>query len=123
MTHEEEKLQSECYKWFHNSFPLWRKMLFHVDNNSWNSIIGAKKKALGVNAGVCDFVLILFAETIWIEMKTPTGTQSDEQIDFQKKVEARLHKYVILRTEQEFREFITQKIRESNEYLTLAAST
>ena len=116
----EEKLQSDCYRWFHNTFPLWRRMLFHVDNNSWNPIIGAKKKALGVNAGVSDIVLILFAETIWIEMKTQNGTQSDEQIDFQSKVEARLHKYYLVRSLAEFQELVTTKIRQSNEYLALA---
>lgn len=117
MTKQEEILQAKCYLWFHNTFPLWRKMLFHVDNNSWNAVIGAKKKALGVNSGVSDFVLILFAEVIWIEMKTPDGEQSEEQKDFQRKVEQRGHKYIILRTEEEFKRYIEQKIKESDEYL------
>ena len=117
MKKEEEILQVKCYLWFHNTFPLWRKMLFHVDNNSWNAVIGAKKKALGVNSGVSDFVLILFAEVVWIEMKTLDGEQSEEQKDFQSKVEKRGHKYVIIRTLEIFQDFIRQKILESDGYL------
>ncbi len=123
MTREEDKLQSDCYRWFHNTFPLWRKMLFHVDNNSWNAVIGARKKALGVNAGVSDLVLILWCEVIWIEMKTPKGEQDEEQKIFQARVEARMHKYVIIRTLEEFQRFITQKIQETNGYLSLANGT
>ena len=117
ISREEEQLQAACYLWFHNSFPLWRKMLFHVDNNSWNSIIGSKKKALGVAAGVSDIVLILFGEVIFIEMKTPKGEQNDEQRIFQERVERRGHKYVILRTLESFQQFIKQKITESNEWI------
>jgi len=117
MTRQEEILQAKCYQWFHNTFPLWRKMLFHVDNNSWNAIIGAKKKALGVNSGVSDLIFICFAEVIFIEMKTETGEQSDEQKDFQQKVEKRGMKYEIIRTEEAFKLYVQKKIYESNEYL------
>lgn len=117
ITREEEILQAKCYKWFHNHFPLWRKMLFHVDNNSWNAVIGSKKKALGVCSGVSDFILILFGEVIFIEMKTAKGEQNDEQKIFQEKVERRGHKYIILRSETEFINYITSKINEQNEFI------
>ncbi len=110
MIYEEEKLQSKCYLWFHNEIINERKMLFHVDNNSWNATIGAKKKALGVNPGVSDFVLILFGEVVFIEMKTPTGMQDIEQKKFQKMVEERGHRYVIIRTFERFKEFINIEI-------------
>ena len=97
-------------------------MLFHVDNNSWNAVIGARKKALGVNAGVSDFILITFLAVVFIEMKTDEGEQSDEQVDFQRKVNERNHEYVIIRSETEFRQFVTRKINESNEYFALANS-
>lgn len=117
MSAEEEKLQAACYQWFHNTFPLWRKMLFHVDNNSWNKVIGSRKKALGVNSGVSDFILVTWLEVIFIEMKTPIGEQNDEQIIFEERVKRRGHKYVIIRTLEEFKKFITQKIAEAEEYL------
>jgi len=107
MNHKEEKIQSDCYKWFHNTFPDERKMLFHVDNNSWNNVIGAKKKALGVCSGVSDMIYILpFGQVAFLECKTEDGTQSDEQKLFQLKVMERGHIYLIFRNLDEFKAII-----------------
>lgn len=106
----EDQLQSQCTIWFENTFHAERRMLFHVDNNSWNRVIGAKKKALGVRDGVADLVLILFVEIIFIEMKTLTGVQSDAQKDFEQKVKRRGHKYIIIRTFEKFKEFIYESL-------------
>jgi len=113
MTNEEEKLQNKCYMWYHNELIHERKMLFHVDNNSWNAIIGSRKKALGVQAGVSDFILITVSEIHFIEMKTPKGIQDAEQIKFQKMVEERGHKYYIISTFEEFKELILNLIFKS----------
>jgi len=104
----EEQLQVACYTWFHNTFPLRRKLLFHVDNNSWNAVIGSRKKALGVNAGVSDFVLVLFMEVVWIEMKLPGAVQNDDQKEFQMKVEQLGHRYIIIRSLQQFQDYINK---------------
>ncbi len=114
ISREEEILQGKCYQWFHDEPPflLWRKMLFHVDNNSWNAVIGSRKKAMGVNSGVSDFILITMFNVYFIEMKTPTGELNDEQKIFRERVERRCHKYVVIRTFEEFKEFITKKIEE-----------
>jgi hypothetical protein len=114
MNKEEEKLQSECYKWFHNSFPLERRMLFHVDNNSYNATIGAHKKALGVVKGVSDLVFIIDGSVIFIEMKTPSGEQETEQRDFEMKVKSRGHTYVVIRTFGMFKAYITNKLKQYN---------
>jgi hypothetical protein len=106
----EEQLQNHCYKWFHNSFPAWRKMLFHVDNNSWNAVIGAKKKALGVNAGVSDMIFISFVETLFLECKLPGETQSQEQIEFQQKVEERGKKYLLFKYFSHFQYIVMEAI-------------
>lgn len=106
----EDKLQAACTQWFWNTFPEHRRMLFHVDNNSYNAVIGARKKALGVVAGVSDLVLILFGEIIFIEAKDEDGTQSNEQKDFEAKVTERGHQYVIIREVEEFKRFVTYKI-------------
>jgi len=113
----EEQLQSKCYLWFHNEFVQERKMLFHVDNNSWNATIGARKKALGVVSGVSDFILILFIDVVFIEMKIPGGVQSEDQIKFQKMVEARGHKYQIIYSFEQFKDFIrSQLFKLENKY-------
>lgn len=105
-TPQEDKLQSECFKWFWNSFPLWRRMLFHVDNNSYNAVIGARKKALGVVKGVSDMVLIGWDHVYFLEFKTVIGRQKQEQIEFEQRVKARGHEYIIIRSIEQFKRLI-----------------
>lgn len=85
-------------------------MLFHVDNNSWNAIVGAKKKALGVVSGPSDLVFIGHGVILFVEMKTLKGVQSDEQKDFQRKVMERGFKYEIIRTFEQFKLLICNNI-------------
>lgn len=106
----ESRLQSDCFLWFHNSFPSQRQMLFHVQNKARNAIEGNKFKAMGVVKGVSDLVLVLPGKVVFIELKTDTGRQSTEQADFQGKCQARGHQYVIIRSFREFQEFILTKI-------------
>lgn len=110
----EEQLQSECAIWFWNTLFDERQMLFHVDNYSVNSIVGARKKSLGVCKGPSDFILVLHGATDYIEMKLPEGYQSPEQKTFQEKVEARGHRYVILRTVDTFKNYVMRRIMETN---------
>lgn len=103
----EEKLQSKCFQWFWNTFPEERQMLFHVDNNSWNEVIGSKKKALGVCAGVSDLVYILpWGKVAFLECKAPGGKYSEHQIEFCDKVTRRHHFYFGFKTFEEFQEII-----------------
>jgi len=110
MNNEEEVMQAECTKWFWNTFIAERRMLFHVDNNSYNGVIGARKKALGVCRGPSDLIFVLPGEVVFIELKTPSGSQSEEQLDFEMKVKHRGHKYVIIRSVGAFQDFIINKI-------------
>lgn len=103
----ELRLQSECTTWFWNTFPAWRRMLHCNMNNSFNRITGATAKAVGVVSGVSDLEFIDFNGVVWfIELKLPKGVQSEEQKDFQMKLEERGHKYVIVRSFQEFKNLI-----------------
>lgn len=107
----EEQMQSECAIWFWNSFPDYRRMLFHVDNNSQNSIVGARKKALGVCKGPSDFILVLReGRVVFIELKTEIGSQSTEQKDFESKVVERGHEYIVIRSVDKFKNFVTRKL-------------
>jgi len=110
MTNVEEKIQSECYKWFWNTYIFHRQMLFHVDNNSYNAIIGAKKKALGVCKGVSDMILVLDKNVLFIEFKAPGETQKPEQKTFEIKVTQRGHLYMVVESVQEFKDLINQII-------------
>lgn len=93
--------------WFnHNYRHKHHRMLFHVDNNSWNAVIGAQKKGLGVVDGPSDLILIIECDVLFLEVKTPSGIQLEGQKDFMEKVRKRGHKYIIFRTLEEFQSII-----------------
>lgn len=102
----EARLQSDCFQWFHNSFPSQRQMLFHVQNKARNAIEGNKFKAMGVVKGISDLILILPGRVVFIELKTRVGRQSPEQSQFQHKCQTRGHEYRIVRSLEEFQEFV-----------------
>lgn len=104
LTHDQ--LQAECYLWFWNEYPGHRRTLIHVDNNSVNRIVGARKKALGVVRGPSDFILIAFGGIVCIELKVGRDVQSSEQEDFAKKVIERGGVYEIVSTFEQFKELI-----------------
>lgn len=107
----ELKLQSECYIWFHNTYPEHRGRLYCVNNNSENAIKGALNKAIGVIKGVSDMHFILpEGRILFIEMKLPGTYQSPDQKKWQAKVESLGHRYVIARTLQEFKEIILENL-------------
>jgi len=102
----EERIQTACYVFFHNAFPEYRGLLCCNLNNSKNKIDGARNKAMGIQKGRSDLVLYWQAKAYHIEMKTPTGEQSPEQIAWQKKVESQGFSYYIVRSLPEFQELI-----------------
>jgi len=108
----EERIQTECYVWFHNSFPALRGLLCCNLNNSKNKIDGARNKAMGIQKGRSDLVLYLQAKAYHIEMKTPDGVQSKDQIEWQKLVESQGFEYHICRSLSEFQELIKKILYE-----------
>lgn len=103
----EEMLQSKCFQWFWNTYPLLRRTLFAVPNGGHRDKREANRlKATGVVAGVSDLIWVLPNRVIFIEMKTVIGIQSEEQTAFQAQVEARGHMYVILRTVEAFQAYV-----------------
>jgi hypothetical protein len=102
----EIQLQARCFQWHWNTFPSERGMLFHVDNNSGNSITGNIKKAQGVVSGSPDLILVVPQIVYFIEMKTETGVLSDKQKEFRNKAFDRGHTYVVIRKFEEFTKLI-----------------
>lgn len=107
----EIEMQGYCCTWFWNNFISERRMLHCNMNNSYNRILGAKAKAMGVVSGVSDTEFIDYHGVWFIEFKMPGQTQSDEQIDFMEKVVARGHRYIILYSFEEFRNFIANRLK------------
>lgn len=104
----EDQFQAYCVKWFSDMYPKHRGMLYSVPNGAnLSPREAAKLVATGIKAGVADLHFILSCgRIVFIEMKLPNGTQSDEQKAWQEKVEARGHVYVVIRTFNEFKNFI-----------------
>lgn len=109
----EGRIQAECFAWFWNEFPQYRRLLFHVPNENdradSNPIQGAIRKGLGVVSGVSDLILLLprnGSGALLIEMKDEHGTQKQAQKEWQAIVEKYGYKYVICRSLEQFKTII-----------------
>lgn len=107
MKREEDILQAEIIVWYSREYGRTHdKCLFHVNNKAKNAIEGNRMKAMGVKTGVSDLALITSEGTIYIELKTATGTQSKDQKEFQRQVESLGQKYYIVRSLDDFKKII-----------------
>jgi hypothetical protein len=99
----EVKAQSKAFTNLWNARPDLRGRVFAINNNSINGIKGAMNKAMGVVPGVADMCYLKpEGRTCWIEWKTDTGKQSEEQKRFEKICLSLGHEYHIVRNEEEF---------------------
>ncbi len=109
----EGRIQAECFSWFWNEFPRYRKTLFHVPNENdradSNIIQGAIRKSLGVVSGVADLILLVARcgyHGLCIEMKDEKGKQKPAQIEWQAIVEREGYKYIVCRSLTDFKKII-----------------
>lgn len=108
----EDKIQASCVEWFKNNFCLKhhkpRYEIFSVPNEATYS--NNNFKALGVRSGVSDIVVVLKKEVLFVEFKDPKGSQSKEQEDFEKLVSDLEHNYYIVKSLEQFKEIIYDRI-------------
>ena len=103
----EDRLQQECYMWYHNKYPEYRGLLFHVPNGgARNAREGAKFKSMGVYPGVSDFLFMGDGKTACIELKTKVGKLSKKQEKWRDLVNEQGFKYFVVRTLPDFRKVI-----------------
>ena len=102
----EDKIQSDCFVWFHNTYPHLRGLLCYNLNNSRNKIDGARNKAMGLIAGRADMVLYFKGTALMIEMKTPENNQDPAQKVWEAKIKEQGFQYVICRSLSEFQSLI-----------------
>jgi len=108
----EDRLQQDCYIWFHNTYPKLRGLLFHVPNGgNRGGREGRKFKGMGVFPGVADLLFIYQGEIMAIELKTKTGTQSKLQKYWETLVKSHGVYYYIVRDFEEFKSLITLIIK------------
>lgn len=100
----ESKLQADCYIWFHNTFPKLRGLLCYNLGNSRNKIDGNRNKAMGLQKGRADMTLYLHGKAYFFEFKVGDGKQSQEQIEWERKVTEHGFSYEVIRSFTEFQE-------------------
>lgn len=107
----EDRLQQECYLWFHNTYPEFRGLLFHVPNGgSRNAREGAKFKAMGVVPGVADLLFIWKGNLYAFELKTDKGSQSLSQKKWQVIAEENGVIYEVVRDLSKFKQLINKTL-------------
>lgn len=107
----EAAFQQQCRISFHNKYPHLRGLLFHVRNNSDSSRDGSYWKELGVVPGVSDFLFLYAGKCHCIELKTPTGYQSDVQEVWEKKVTAQGIDYYVINSIEKFESLIEKIVK------------
>lgn len=105
-SHEESELQIACVRWFRYQHPSVAPLLFAVPNGGVrNAVTASILKAEGVVAGVADLLLLVPSggwHGLAIEMKTPTGRQSERQRAWQRAVEGQGYLYAVCRSVEGF---------------------
>jgi hypothetical protein len=94
--------------WLWNEYPQTRGMFFLVHNNAPTKVQASQLKAMGMVAGVSDTVLLWQGKAYLIEFKVEKGRQSEVQKEWQRKVEGHGFEYRIIRSLEEFKEFINE---------------
>lgn len=110
MNRIEEIIQQQIIEAWNNSHTLLnpsayseRQRLYCVYNNAANKQEGNKMRTMGVRRGVADLAYIQEdGRTHYIELKTETGFQSDEQLEFQSLCLRLGARYSICRSYSEF---------------------
>ena len=104
----ENKLQQEIIMYYRNNYCLKhhtpRHAIFSVPNDSKDAKEQMRKIATGLMSGVSDLIILRPSETIFCEVKTDVGKQSEKQKAFQEIVELLGFKYILVRSLQEFKQ-------------------
>lgn len=113
MNRKEEILHQQISEAWNNSHlkssPAYieRQRLICNWTNQDNKRAGGKARTMGVKKGIADWMYLAnMGRTIWIELKTEDGMQSQEQIDFQSLCDLLGHEYYICRDYYHFWELI-----------------
>lgn len=125
----EEKLQSDCYVYFTNTYGLKkhnpRLMMFLVPNEVASlvggvmqservssrviskvvSLITQRMKNTGFLGGVSDNIIVAPNRVVFVEFKLPGNYQQQNQKDFETRVSNLGHEYIVIRSLEQFKTF------------------
>ena len=106
----ESKIQQEIVIFYKNNYCLKhhspQNLIFSVPNESKSKQETMQKMAIGMLSGVSDLIIVKESEVVFVEVKTPKGTQSDNQKRFQKIVESLGYRYLLVRSLEQFKSLI-----------------
>ena len=100
MKHQEDQLQKQLWQAFQALGVTKRCIAFHPANEGRSPREGAKLKAMGVVAGVADFIFLLEDEPHWAAMELKAGKNglSVNQRAFRDRCEALGRPFVVVRS-------------------------
>lgn len=105
---KEDKLQMDCKYWFDMQYPRYSILLHHSPNEGLlikRDSDGAKRKAMGMRAGFPDFIFLHPNKEyafMGIELKSPKGSQTDHQKEYQKAITNAGGYYIVVRSLEQF---------------------
>ena len=109
----ESRVQQEIVRYFKNNyctkFHHPRCTIFSVPNERKDTRELMTLIQTGLLSGVSDLIIVIPNKTIYCEVKTLTGTQQDNQKDFQKVVTDLGHEYWLVRSLEDFQKLITKE--------------
>jgi hypothetical protein len=112
----ESKLQQDIFNFYQNNYCLKfhnpRGLIFSIPNGGTrNKLEAITMKATGLLAGASDLIIILpNGKLFFIELKIEKGIQSDKQKEFENRVSDLGFEYKIIRSLDEFKNFIHENI-------------
>jgi len=116
MNKSESSLQQDIFNFYQNNYCLKfhnpRGLIFSIPNGGTrNKLEAITMKATGLLAGASDLIVILpNGKLFFIELKIEKGIQSDKQKHFENRVSDLGFKYKIIRTLDEFKNFVNENI-------------
>jgi hypothetical protein len=99
-----KKSEATIQKEIVNYCKLNNILIFCVPNEATRN--NSKYIGMGVLAGVSDLVLILENKVIFVELKKHKGIQSEKQKAFEGRVNNLGHKYIIIKSLDEFKKLL-----------------
>ena len=104
----EAQLQQSIIIWFRNNYQMHGKgLIFSVANES--TYKNKTFKNTGTMAGVSDLIVVLNRETIFVELKTETGIQSEKQKEFEMKIKQLNQEYYLIKSLDQFKNELKRK--------------
>lgn len=115
----EHGLQTRCVRWFRLTYPGMVHNLFAVPNGGYRTkTTAANMKAEGQLSGVSDLILLKRkgkCGALLLEAKVKGNYQSDNQREWQRRIEADGYEYRIFHSLDEFIAIITEYLNRPDE--------